>query len=252
MKSNRNRTPRVFLPKDLSESLIALNDQQAHYLRQVLRLRCGDSVVLFNGLGDERHAVVDTLARTGSKVRVTEAAEPLPESPLELSLLQAVAKGEAMDLVVQKAAELGVRMIVPVFTDFGVVRLDETRAARRTDHWRKISQSACEQCGRHYPPIINPPQRLPEALAKVPSEDVRVMLHPNSKDTLHRIAVEAGGVKRLWMLIGPEGGFSRPELDRAEEAGFRRVGLGPRMLRTETAALAACTLAQALWGDLAA
>ena len=252
MKSNRNRTPRLFLKEDLSESLIALNDRQTHYLRQVLRLRSGDSVVLFNGLGDERHAVVDTLARVGSKVRVTQAAEPLPESPLELSLLQAVAKGEAMDLIVQKAAELGVSTIFPVLTDFGVVRLDDMRAARRTDHWRKIAQSACEQCGRHYPPTINPPERLPEALAKVPSETIRVTLHPNGPETLQRIALEAGGVSRLWMLIGPEGGLSGSELGRADDAGFHRVSLGPRMLRTETAALAACTLAQALWGDLAA
>ena len=252
MKSNQNRTPRLFLLDDLNKSLIDLNTQQAQYLRRVLRLRSGDSVVLFNGLGDERHAVVDTLARVGSKVRVTQAAEPLPESPLELSLLQAVAKGEAMDLIVQKATELGVKTISPILTDFGVVRLDDTRAARRVDHWQKIARSACEQCGRHCPPIINPPQGLPEALANAPSNSIRVTLHPNGPETLHHIALEASAASRLWILIGPEGGLSRSELGRADDAGFRRVGLGPRILRTETAALAACTLAQALWGDLEA
>ena len=252
MKSNQNRTPRLFLLDDLNKSLIDLNTQQAQYLRRVLRLRSGDSVVLFNGLGDERHAVVDTLARVGSKVRVTQAAEPLPESPLELSLLQAVAKGEAMDLIVQKATELGVKTISPILTDFGVVRLDDTRAARRVDHWQKIARSACEQCGRHCPPIINPPQGLPEALANAPSNSIRVTLHPNGPETLHHIALEASGASRLWLLVGPEGGLSRSELGRADDAGFRRVGLGPRILRTETAALAACTLAQALWGDLEA
>ena len=134
MKSNRNRTPRLFLLEDLNKNLIDLNTQQAQVLRRVLRLRSGDSVVLFNGLGDERHAVVDTLARVGSKVRVTQAAEPMPESPLELSLLQAVAKGEAMDLIVQKAVELSVNIISPILTDFGVVRLDGMRAARRMGH----------------------------------------------------------------------------------------------------------------------
>ena len=252
MKSNQNRTPRLFLLDDLNKSLIDLNTQQAQYLRRVLRLRSGDSVVLFNGLGDERHAVVDTLARVGSKVRVTQAAEPLPESPLELSLLQAVAKGEAMDLIVQKATELGVKTISPILTDFGVVRLDDTRAARRVDHWQKIARSACEQCGRHCPPIINPPQGLPEALANAPSNSIRVTLHPNGPETLHHIALEASGASRLWLLVGPEGGLSRSELSRADDAGFRRVGLGPRILRTETAALAACTLVQALWGDLEA
>ena len=252
MKSNRNRTPRLFLLEDLNKNLIDLNTQQAQYLRRVLRLRSGDSVVLFNGLGDERHAVVDTLARVGSKVRVTQAAEPLPESPLELSLLQAVAKGEAMDLIVQKAAELGVKTISPILTDFGVVRLDDMRAARRVDHWQKIAQSACEQCGRHCPPIINPPQSLPEALANAPSNAIRVTLQPNGPETLHHIPLEASGTSRLWLLVGPEGGLSRSELSQADDAGFRRVSLGPRVLRTETAAIAACTLAQALWGDLAA
>jgi len=252
MKSNRNRTPRLFLLEDLNKNLIDLNTQQAQYLRRVLRLRSGDSVVLFNGLGDERHAVVDTLARVGSKVRVTQAAEPLPESPLDLSLLQAVAKGEAMDLIVQKAAELGVKTISPILTDFGVVRLDDMRAARRVDHWQKIAQSACEQCGRHCPPIINPPQSLPEALANAPSNAIRVTLQPNGPETLHHIPLEASGTSRLWLLVGPEGGLSRSELSQADDAGFRRVSLGPRVLRTETAAIAACTLAQALWGDLAA
>ena len=252
MKSNQNRTPRLFLLDDLNKSLIDLNTQQAQYLRRVLRLRPGDSVVLFNGLGDERHAVVDTLARVGSKVRVTQTAKPLPESPLELSLLQAVAKGEAMDLIIQKATELGVKTISPILTDFGVVRLDDTRAARRVDHWQKIARSACEQCGRHCPPIINPPQSLPEALANAPSNSIRVTLHPNGPETLHHIALEASGASRLWLLVGPEGGLSRSELSQADDAGFRRVSLGPRMLRTETAALAACTLAQALWGDLEA
>lgn len=181
-----------------------------------------------------------------------QAAAPLPESPLELSLLQAVAKGEAMDLIVQKAAELGVKSIYPVLTDFGVVRLDDTRAARRTDHWQKIAQSACEQSGRHYPPTINLPRRLADALARVPSEGIRVTLDPSGAETLHGVALGAGAVSRLSLLVGPEGGLSGSELDQADGAGFRRVSLGPRILRTETAALAACTLAQALWGDLAA
>ena len=252
MKSKRNRTPRLFLQEDLSNGSIALNDRQAHYLRQVLRLRSGDPVLLFNGRGEERHAIVDTLARTGSVLRITDVAQPLPESPLELSLLQAVAKADAMDLIVQKAAELGVRSLSPVLTDFSVVRLDDARAARRTDHWRKIAQSACEQCGRHYPPVITAPRSLSDVLAGVASESSRVTLHPDAADTLHDVALEAVGVSRLSLLIGPEGGFSERELEQADNAGFRRVSLGPRILRTETAAVAACTLSQALWGDLAA
>ena len=208
--------------------------------------------MLFNGLGDERHAVIDTLARERSRVRITQIVEPLPESPLELSLLQAVAKADAMDLIIQKSAELGVRTVFPVLTQFGVVRLDDARAARRTEHWRKIAQGACEQCGRHYPPTIHPPRELTDGLLSLPSDDLKVTLHPGARDSLHDIKSGVGQVLRLCLLVGPEGGLSETELEQADAAGFRRVSLGPRRLRTETAALAACALAQALWGDLAA
>lgn len=252
MKPNRNLSRRLFLEADLTAESVDLDDQQAHYLRHVLRLRSGDSVVLFNGLGDERQAVLDTLAREHARARITQVVEPLPESPLELSLLQAVAKANAMDLIIQKSTELGVRTISPVLTEFSVVRLDEARAASRTDHWRKIARGACEQCDRHYPPTIHPPRALSYGLAGIPSEATKVAFHPGAADTLHDIAEGAGRVLRLCLLVGPEGGLSETELEQADNAGFQRVSLGPRVLRTETATLAACTLAQALWGDLAA
>jgi len=251
MRSHRHRTPRLFLRGNLTDGSVGLDDRQAHYLRQVLRLRSGDPLVLFNGLGDERHAVIDSLTRAGSKVRITDVAETLPESPLEISLVQALAKAEAMDLIVRKATELGVRRLYPVFTDFGVVRLDDARAARRTEHWRSIARSACEQCGRHYPPDIGVPARLAEALQSVPAGTLRVILHPGAAQTLRDIALRDSHVSRLCLAIGPEGGFSEAELQQAHAAGFRTIRLGPRLLRTETAALAACTLAQARWGDLA-
>ena len=245
-----SRVPRLFLEGNLTDRSVELSDHQSHYLRHVLRLRSGDSLVLFNGLGDERHAVVNTLSRQRSNVKITQTAEPLPESPLELSLIQAVAKADAMDLIIQKSAELGVRSISPVLTDFSVVKLDDSRAARRTEHWRKIAQGACEQCGRHYPPTVHPPRKLLDGLARVPPEDTRVALQPGSPDTLH--GLELGEGRRLCILVGPEGGLSNTDLERADGAGFRRVSVGPRILRAETAALAACTIAQALWGDLAA
>ena len=248
MKRNQSRVPRVFLGADLSDSSVELEDHHAHYLRHVLRLRSGDSLVLFNGLGDERHGIIDTLARNRSRVRMTEVTEPLPESPLELSLMPAVAKSEAMDLIIQKSAELGVRSISPVLTDFSVVKLDGPRAVKRAEHWRKIARGACEQSGRHYPPTVHEPQKLHDALSRIPEETTRVALQPASAETLHD--VDLGEGRRVLILIGPEGGLSDADLERAESAGFRQVSLGPRILRTETAALAACTLAQSLWGDL--
>jgi 16S rRNA (uracil1498-N3)-methyltransferase len=251
MKPNRKRISRLFLCEDLNDDLVNLNDRQAHYLQHVLRLRTGDSVVLFNGLGDERHALVDMLARKHGRLKITRVIEPLPESPLELTLMQAVAKADAMDLIVQKSTELGVRTIYPVLTDFSVIKLDDSRVSRRTEHWRKISQGACEQSGRHCPPTIHPPQKLLDGLASIDSEATRVTLHPGTTNTLHNISQDAGGISQLCLLTGPEGGLSETELKQADESGFQKISLGPRVLRTETATLAACSLAQALWGDLA-
>ena len=251
MKPNRKRISRLFLRENLNNNLVDLNNRQVHYLQHVLRLRTGDSVVLFNGLGDERHALIDMLARTHGRLKITRVIEPLSESPLELTLVQAVAKTDAMDLIVQKSTELGVHTIYPVLTDFSVIKLDDSRASRRTDHWRKISQGACEQSGRHYPPTIHTPQKLSDGLANIDSETVRVTLHPGATSTLHDIAQDVGSISQLCLLTGPEGGLSEIELKQADESGFQKISLGPRLMRAETATLAACTLAQALWGDLA-
>ena len=250
MTRNRNRNPRLFLPERLTGESVEIRDQRAHYLRHVLRLRQGDALVLFNGLGEERHAIVERLSRGGCWLELGSAADPLPESPLELVLMQAVAKSEAMDLIVQKAAELGVSAIYPVSTDFSVVKLDETRATRRTEHWQKIAASACEQSGRHYPPRVHRPQKLPQALENIPGDEARALLDPGSRESFRDMLEERRHPARLTILIGPEGGFSPTDYEIAEGAGFSSVSLGPRTLRTETAAIAACTLAQWSWGDL--
>lgn len=251
MKRIKQRVPRLFLGETLNEGSLRLSDYQTHYLRRVLRLRSGDSLVLFNGRGEERHAVVETLAREGSTLLLTQAREPLPESPLALSLIQGVAKSEAMDLIIQKSTELGVNAVYPVLTDFSVVKLDEARATRRTDHWQKIAQGACEQSHRHCPPTIHPPQKLLDGLTRITSDTARVTLQPGSPETFRSFRSSEEAVTELCILIGPEGGLSAADLEQADVAGFQRVSLGPRVLRTETAAMAACTLAQALWGDLA-
>ena len=247
MKPNRNSPRRLFLQADLTDGSVDLSNQQTHYLRHVLRLRSGDSVVLFNGLGDERHAVVDTLTREHAKVQITQVAEPLPESPLELSLLQAVAKADAMDLIIQKSAELGVRTISPVLTEFSVVRLDDARAARRADHWQKIAQSACEQCGRNIVPVIDEASSLNHWFDQNRDDPgTRLIFRPEAATPLSSVGRPTAV---LTILIGPEGGFSRAEYECAAAAGFSEVSLGPRVLRTETATIAAVSAAQTLWGD---
>ena len=167
---------------------------------------------------------------------------------LNLTLLQALPKSDAMDLIVQKAAELGARALVPVHTEFSVVKLDAERSERRLEHWRRIAQSACEQCGRHQPPRIEPPAPLAAALAALPGAGSRFALDPSAEQALGEQTLPA---RELVVAIGPEGGFGAADWRRLDAAQFTRVALGPRILRAETAALAVCAIAQSRWGDLA-
>jgi 16S rRNA (uracil1498-N3)-methyltransferase len=163
-----------------------------------------------------------------------------------MTLVQSVAKAESMDLVVQKATELGVREILPVYSDYSVVKLDSDRRERRLEHWNRIAQSACEQCGRHTPPRIAAPEVLKASLARIDRDSCLLLaLDPRSPMRL----ADLPAATAVTFAVGPEGGFSSTDLDALDAAGFRRVRLGQRVLRTETAAMAACAAAQARWGD---
>jgi 16S rRNA (uracil1498-N3)-methyltransferase len=164
------RRIRLFLDRDLTGNVLSLDGREAHYLGRVLRLERGTELVAFNGRGAERQAAVRALTKRGGELDLGARLPPLPPSPLDLTLLQGIAKAEAMDLIVQKATELGVRRIVPAQSAYGVVRLDDERAARRTEHWQRIAQSACEQSGRHEPPLIDPPLALAAASRAVPPD----------------------------------------------------------------------------------
>jgi 16S rRNA (uracil1498-N3)-methyltransferase len=247
VKHVRQRLPRLFLERSLDGDSLTLDEREAHYLGHVLRLKAGDSLVAFNGRGAERVAAVTSLRRRGAELALQAVRAPLPESPLELTLLQALPKSDAMDLVVQKATELGVRAVRPVFTEFSVVRLDAERSERRLDHWRKIAQSACEQCGRHRPPEIAAPAALADALAAVSTDGARLALDGSAERLLDDEPEPSAG---LVIAVGPEGGFGPHDWRRLDSRGFVRVRLGGRVLRVETAALAACAIAQSRWGDL--
>lgn len=242
-----NRLPRLYIERNLDGSDLTLDEREAHYLGHVLRLQRGARLVAFNGRGVERQASVAALQRRGATLALEDVLAPLPEPALALTLVQALPKSDAMDLIVQKATELGARALIPVHTEFSVVRLDADRSERRLDHWRKIAQSACEQCGRHRPPHIEPPAPLAAALESLPS-GARLALDPSAN---HALAKQAP-VGALWVAVGPEGGFGATDWRRLDAARFERVALGPRVLRAETAALAVCAIAQALWGDLEA
>lgn len=248
MRNLTHNVSRLFVDGDLSRNVVDIGNREAHYLGHVLRLKQGDRVVVFNGRGDERLAAIRSLARRRPELSIVADLEPLAEPKLDLVLIQALVRSEAMDTIVQKAAELGVRKLVAVKTDFSVIKLDDERAARRVAHWNKVAQSACEQSGRHRPPEIGVAASLAKCLDGLPPRGIRIVCQPGSRTRISGLGREAETVA---MLVGPEGGFSSADLETINAAGFSHVALGPRVLRADTAAIAACTLVQSVWGDFA-
>ena len=246
MRNLTHNVSRLFVDGDLSRNVVGIGNREAHYLGQVLRLRQGDQVVVFNGRGDERLAAISSLARRRPELEIVAELEPLAEPKLDLVLIQALVKSEAMDTIVHKAAELGVRALVAVKTDFSVIKLDAERAARRLAHWNKVARSACELCGRHRPPEIAVEASLAQCLERLPPQGTRIVCEPGTTTGFAGFGRETASVT---LLIGPEGGFSAADLEIIDAAGFARVGLGPRLLKADTAAIAACTLAHGIWGD---
>lgn len=225
-----------------------------HVLR-VLRMRAGEALTLFDGRGGEYPAQLLRTEKVSAVVAVGEHHAIERESPLSITLLQSLARGEKMDWIVQKATELGVARIVPVAAGRSVVRVaDDGRMDRRREHWLAVAAGACEQCGRNRLPAIEAPMDLPAALASLDQASLRLMLSPDAQDTLAmlaRLPLAAGRpLRAIAVLIGPEGGFEQDEAAAAEREGFRPARFGPRILRTETAAIAAIAALQALAGDL--
>jgi 16S rRNA (uracil1498-N3)-methyltransferase len=239
--------PRVFLPPELlAGESVTIEGEAQHYLTRVLRLERGDTLVVFDGQGTEIDARVEaTSSRTTTlalgkrrEVRLTTAA---------ITLLQAVPKGERMELVVQKATELGVVRIQPVVTSRSVV---QPGADGRLKRWRTIAQEAARQCGRAEIPVIDEPRALGDALEEqIASPSARLLVWEAAVGAPLRRAL-AGDEPAVTLLVGPEGGLSAPEAASAVAAGFRAVGLGPRILRSETAAIVAVALVQAAVGGL--
>lgn len=241
--------PRVFTAAAPGpDGLLALDEDAAAHVLRVLRLGPGAPLVLFDGSGSEYPATIEQAGRRGVLVRAGPAQAGGRESPLDVTLLQGLARGARMDLVIQKATELGVTRIGVLALERSVVRLEEDgRIDRRLRHWQRVAISACEQCGRTVPPEILPPATLPAALAALPADSVRLLLDPDGEADLPALLAGRGPVV---LLIGPEGGLTPAERALAVAQGFARLRLGPRILRTETAPLAALSLIQYLAGDL--
>ena len=221
---------------------------QAHHVIHVLRLQAGASLVLFDGRGAEYPSLIKRIDKTGLTLTVTGRNEVSRESSLEIVLAQGVSTGERMDYTVQKCVELGVSAIQPLITQRSVVRLTSERAERRVAHWQSVTAAACEQCGRNQLPPVLPVQALMKWLGELaPSAGTRVLLSPHATATRLRDRARPEG--RITLLVGPEGGWNAEETRAALTAGFMPLALGPRVLRTETAAVAALAAMQALWGD---
>jgi 16S rRNA (uracil1498-N3)-methyltransferase len=242
---------RLFVSSELINGTeIELDGDRARYLGRALRARVGDKVNVFNGEGAEWTAAILHISKNTITLRVENNHEAGTESPLKIHLVQGISRGERMDLVIQKATELGVKRITPVITEYGVVKLDESRANKRRDHWQKIATSAVEQTGRVRLPLVDTPIPLKNWFGDKPKEvDTELILKPGATTTL--VSVPSPETK-VCVLIGPEGGFSDGEYEDAKIAGFKAVSLGPRILRTETAAIATLAVLQSLWGDLGA
>lgn len=237
----------VDAPLDCGAQL-QLPDATANHLVRVLRLSAGDSFVLFNGDGHDYRARLDQVSRRGALALIGDREALTSESPMRVRLAQGIARGEKMDLILQKATELGVTAIQPLFTERTEVRLDVERAAKRMTHWRSVVASACEQCGRARLPDLAPPVDLASLLAGDPPDALRLILDPSGSNVAGNLPQpSAAGVV---LAVGPEGGFSAGERALLQGAGYLGLRLGPRVLRTETAGLAALAVLQARFGDL--
>jgi 16S rRNA (uracil1498-N3)-methyltransferase len=241
------RISRFYTPMPMRvDDEIELDPQLSHYINNVLRLKQSDPIVLFNGDGNEYTADILSISKKQVVAIVNSQLSMRSESPLNIHLAQGVSKGDRMDFVLQKSVELGVSEITPVITERCAVKLSTERWQKKTEQWQKIIISACEQSGRNVLPILHQPIALNKWLGQT-TEQQKVILTPGSSKYMSSLSRPVQGFR---LLIGPEGGLSEQEIYTSEQTGFESVNLGPRILRTETAALASISILQALFGDL--
>lgn len=241
------RIIRVYQPGDYHPGeTIDLNPAASQHIAVVLRRQPGEILCLFNGQNQEFAALITGIHKNRVSVAIQSCESINRESPRPIHLAQGISKGERMDFVVQKAVELGVATITPLLTQHCSIRLDKMRMEKKQRHWQAIAMAACEQCGRNQVPVIHPILALEDFLSQCDSA-LKFILHPKEQKTWRDYQFD---VRDMALLIGPEGGLSEQEVFLAQQADFQPLTLGPRILRTETATLAALSLLQALGGDL--
>lgn len=252
------RIPRIFTHSAMQiGQLVALDEAAANHVARVLRMQITQPLVLFNGDGSDYSVTLQKVDKREVIVRVDDCQEKATESPLAIRLAQVMSRGDRMDYVIQKSVEMGVSEILPLTSERCEVKLKGEREDKRLAHWQQVAISAAEQSGRARLPVIHAPQQLDDWLQQAGLQqperqqadgpDLKLVLHHRTSAQLNQLAAP----RRLTLLIGPEGGLSRREIALAEQQGFLATALGPRVMRTETAPVAALAICQWLWGDLA-
>lgn len=240
------RTIRIYEPGIYEKGeTIELSSAASQHVGVVLRMQAGEALTLFCGDNREFYAIITAVNKKKVFVTIQDVQFVNRESPRSIHLGQAISKGERMELVMQKAVELGVASITPLLTDHCVVRLDEARLAKKQAQWQAIAIAACEQSGRNHLPLVHPASSLENYVQRC-GAPTKLVLHPNTSKSWRDHILPDGDIA---LLIGPEGGLSDGEINLAQAAGFDILSVGPRILRTETAAIAAVSLVQAIWGD---
>jgi len=241
------RIPRIYHSSTIAlHSNMQLEDDAANHVGRVLRMAVDAELILFNGDGYEDPARICAVDKKRVQVMVYERRDNPVESPLKIHLGQGISRGDRMDFAIQKAVELGVTEITPLFTERCGVKLDGERLTKRNEQWQKIAISACEQSGRSVVPVVHPAIPLQQWLMQQ-TKELQLTLHPWATDTIKTLPPSLN----VRLVIGPEGGFSEQEMTQTSAAGFIGIQLGPRVLRTETAALTAISALQLQFGDLA-
>lgn len=244
-------TPRFYCNSTISNSLsigseIELSESAATHATRALRLNVGDEVILFNGDGNDYLAKLTTIKKNEVSAKVYGSNLVNNEAPIRIHLAQAISSGDRMDFTIQKAVEMGVASIQPIASQRSVVKLTGERAEKRIIHWQNVAISACEQCGRASVPVVKTPLSLPQWLASIDPTDLMITLAPNAVVSLKNLPQPKTDIH---LLVGAEGGLTDDEIKLSTLQGFTAVRLGKRILRTETAPLAAIAAMQTLWGD---
>jgi 16S rRNA (uracil1498-N3)-methyltransferase len=242
---------RFYVPQPhMDKGVLRVEGTEARHIRNVLRLKTGDPVTIFDGSAKEYDGFIVDLGPSFVLVRIQKTSSPQRDSPLEITLAQSLLKGEKMDYVIQKATELGIKEIVPFFSSRSVPLLEKSKRLERQHRWERITIEASKQCGRTILPEVRPIQDYGEMLRLVPSDTLRFILWEKEGVTLKQVLKQSAEKKKIFFVVGPEGGVSESEVEESRKTGFIPVTLGKRIVRAETASLCLLSILQYEWGDI--